>query len=175
MNKINKKAGTGVQYLLENAFRIGFLMIALVIFFLLINFYVSTKIDIKQLQAETISARILYSEAITYQDPNTYRTYPGIIDASKFNSERLDEFIPYTFSKYIAVKLTLFHKDGATLINEAHLNKQQYETWKVLIDSNIQGKGSVTYFQKLLPVTYKEKDGSFPYATLMLEILVPNS
>ena len=44
MKNIRNKKGQ-VQYFLENAFRVGFLMVALLIFFLLINFYINNKID----------------------------------------------------------------------------------------------------------------------------------
>ena len=48
--KISKRGQA--EYLFENAFRIGFMIVAVIAFFLLINYYLNNKIDTNQLQEE---------------------------------------------------------------------------------------------------------------------------
>jgi len=168
-----------VQYLLENTFRIIFMTIALLAFFLLIILYINNKIDARLLQAETLSYRILYSDAIMYQDPDTFRIYAGIVDMDKIKRNELDKSIPYTFTKHAAAKITVYNKPiggQETFIAEAYVNKEQWDNWKVLINS-VKGKGSASQLIKRFPVTclYDKKQNTFDYCTLVVEVIVPNS
>jgi hypothetical protein len=168
------------QYLLENTFRIMFMTIALLAFFLLIILYINNKIDARLVQAETLSYRILYSDAIMYRDPDTFRAYAGIVDAEKFvdGDKNLEKSIPYTFQRHAAAKVVLYNKPIAgqqTFIAEAYLNKDQWYNWKQLINS-VTGKGSASLLIKKFPVTCMYKStGQFDYCTLDVEVIVPNS
>lgn len=168
-----------VQYLLENTFRIIFMTIALLAFFLLIVLYMSNKIDTRLVQAETLSYRILYSDAILYHDPDTFRAYAGIIDLGKVTDATLEKSISYTFKRHAAAKIVLYQKPdikgSEQFIKEAYLNKDQWYNWKQLINA-VTGKGSASMLIKEFPVTcYDGLYDSYDYCTLRLEVIVPNS
>ena len=170
--KIRKKGQ--VQYLLENAFRIGFLMIALVAFFLLINFYIVNKFDTNRLQAEVIANRIMYSDTFMYQKNS--RTYTGIVDITKFNDDTINTNIDYTVKKHAAVKLQLVDNIDNKIEHVAYLSKDQYEILYVIVRSNAKGKGSATEYLKNFPVAYlNSSSGLYRYGTIHMSIIIPNS
>lgn len=177
--KNNKKAQ--VEFLLKNSFRIGFTIIALLAFFLLINFYVNNKLDSRYVLAETVANRIMHSDAIMLQDKNTFRTYSGIIDMDKFNDKTsLDKSIKYDFNRHVAAKVKLYKKDiyGKTnYIGDIYLNKNNWDNLKTLIDSGVKGKGSASMLIKDLPVTcaYDDEFIAYDYCIMTIEVIVPNS
>jgi hypothetical protein len=176
--RLKSKRGQ-VEYLLQNAFRIGFMMIALLAFFLLINYYINNKIDANQLQQEVLLNRILYSDAIMKQDLKTGNVYTGVVDLNKFNSENLGQSINYgSYTKHVGAKLKLLSKDpdpSKQFIKDAYLNKPEYDSMDVLINAKVTGKGSATMYITQYPVTYIGFDNNYYYATLVVEIIVPNS
>ena len=109
---MNKRAQ--VQFFLENAFRIGFLMVALLAFFLLVNFYISNTIDTTRLQAEVTANRIIYSDVLMEDDPKTLSYKSGIIDLSKFGPDNMENAnmqsrIAYPIARHVAVKLEIIN------------------------------------------------------------------
>jgi hypothetical protein len=178
--QMNKNKRGQAEEFLENAFRLGFMFIALLIFFLLVNLYVTNKIDTRLLQAETLANRIVYSDTIMYSDPYTYRAYAGIVDMSKFNDGVLNGKIGYAFTKHAAAKLKLYEKPvqgQENFITEAYINREQYKIWKAMIDSGTSGKGSAVMTVKEFPATclFDAKQGTYKYCTLVVEVIVPNS
>ena len=100
--ELKKKKGQA-DYLISNSFRIAFMV--------MINFYVSTKIDVHNLQAQALLNRILYSDAVMYSNPQTARVYVGIVDMAKFNDASLDASISYgNFTRHVSAKLKLLKK-----------------------------------------------------------------
>jgi hypothetical protein len=178
MIKIRNRNNRGqVQFFLENVFRLGFLMIALLAFFLLVNFYVVNKIDTTQLEAETVANRIIYSNIIMHNDINTGRVYVGIVDKQKVDDSRIFNQINYLNERHVAVKIKLLNNTPKNdFVKEAYINKAQFERLKVIIDANLggSGKGGATMFIKKYPVTIKDYN-TYSYGTLVLEIIVPNS
>jgi hypothetical protein len=170
MYNTNKKGQ--VQYFLENAFRIGFLMIALLVFFLLINFYVVNRTDTNRLQSEVTADRIMYSSAIMYEENS--RTYMGIVDITKFNDITLMDKINYTTKRHAAAKLDLVNNDDGQIQHTAYLNKAQYENLYILAKSGGKGKGGATIYNKYYPVTYID-GGKYFYGTIKMSIIIPNS
>jgi len=169
IKNLNKKGQ--VQYFLESAFRIGFLMVALLAFFLLVNFYIVNRIDTNRLQAEVTANRIIYSDAIMWQDNS--RVYPGIIDINKFNDDTLGRRIDYATKSHAAAQLKIIdNKDGTEKYPPAYLNKAQYENFQAIIGK--EGKGSATMYTKDYPITYRNGDES-NYGTLIMNIIIPNS
>ncbi|MGV8172511.1 MAG: hypothetical protein ACP5OA_07515 [Candidatus Woesearchaeota archaeon] len=162
-----------VQYFLENAFRIGFLMIALLIFFLLVNFYVINKIDTNRIQAEVTANRIMYSDAFMYQE--NLRTYIGIVDAKKFNDDRINSKINYPIKRHATAKLELYDNDDMDIAKyTAYLNKAQYDILYTLTSSGGAGKGSATLYTKTYPITYLDNN-VYRYGTIRMKIIIPNS
>jgi len=155
-------------------------MIALLAFFLLVNFYVVNKIDTTQLEAETVANRIMYSNMVMYDDMNTGRVYVGIVDKQKVDDSRIFNQINYLNERHVAVKIKLLNNNPSNanndFVKEAYINKAQFERLKVIIDANLggSGKGGASMFIKKYPVTIKDYD-KYAYGTLVLEIIVPNS
>lgn len=169
---IRKEKKGQVQYFLESAFRIGFLMVALLAFFLLVNFYIVNRLDTNRLQAEVTANRIIYSDAIMWQDNSNSRIYPGIIDITKFNDNTLSQRIDYSTKSHAAVQLTIVDTSDGSEKYTAYLNKAQYEILQGIL--NKQGKGSATMYIKNYPITYKN-GAQYSYGTLIMNIIIPNS
>lgn len=172
--KLKKNTKGQVQFFLENAFRIGFLMIALLAFFLLINLYITNRIDPNRLEAEVLANRIMYSDTIMYQDRATLRLYTGVVDIQKFNDATLNPNIDYLTKKHATANLTLINNQNGAWVTEAYLNKAQYVNLKALAGSNTIGQGTATAYKKEYPITYF-KDGEYYYGTIIMEIIIPNS
>jgi hypothetical protein len=164
-----------LEYVMQNVFRIGFAICAVIIFFVIINYYVNNKIDTNLLQEETLTNRILYGNSIMYQDPTTARIYPGIVDVIKFKSGSIDASIDYgEYKRHAAAKITLTKKPPASSqIAQTYLNKDNFENLQQLL--NTRGKGSATYYEAQYPVAYKDFAGNDDYGTLTVEIIIPNS
>jgi hypothetical protein len=176
MQKINpqkmlSKKGQ-VQYFLENVFRIGFLMVALLVFFLLVNFFIVNKIDTNRLQAEVTANRIMYSDTFMYQE--NFKTYLGIVDIKRFNSDTIDKKINYPIKRHVTVKLELIDNDDGKTRYTEYLNEAQYEILYTLSKSGGSGKGSSTMYFKQYPVTYIDNN-DYRYGTIYMSIIVPNS
>ena len=171
MHKRMKNKGQ-VQYFLESAFRIGFLIVALLSFFLLINFYITNKLDTQRLQSEVLVNRILYSDAIMMQELENSRVYTGIIDVNKFDSTNLDAKIDYSIKKHATAKLQIVDNIDGKVKYTAYLNKPQYENLEVILYK--EGKGGSTRYIKTYPITYT--DGTeYKYGRLIIDMIIPNS
>jgi len=166
-----KKKGQ-VQYFLESAFRIGFLMIALLAFFLLINFYISNRIDTSRLQSEVLANRIIYSDAIMWQEKENSRVYTGIVDMDQFSSTTLDMKINYTTKRHATAKLQIIDNIDGKVNSTIYLNKLQYDNLEAIAGK--QGKGAATIYVKNYPITYR-KGSESRYGTLVMNIIIPNS
>jgi hypothetical protein len=177
LSRMGPKGKRGqAEYLLENVFRIGFLMIALLAFFLLVNFYINNKIETSKLESEVLANRIIYSDAIMYKDSATQRIYTGIIDTEKFkDSNALDKNIDYSIKRHATAMLELTDNVDGKVRYTNYLNKDQYLNLKVLADAKTTGKGSVTRYVKYYPATYKDDSGSYRYGTIKMSIIIPNS
>ena len=153
MDKFTFKKNTRgqAQYFLESAFRIGFLMIALLAFFLLTNFYVINRINTNRLQAEVTADRIMYSDTFMYKENS--RTYIGIVDIKKFNNGTLNDKIAYQIQRHTAAKLDLRDNIDGEIKYTAYLNAAQYDNLYVLAKSNANGKGGATIYTKYYPIT----------------------
>lgn len=177
--KFNKRAE--IEYMLENAFRIGFTVVALLAFFLMINFYINNKIDTRYVQAEVLANRIIQSDALMLQDPNTFRIYTGIVDMDKFNDQTsLDKTINYEFNRHATAKVKIEKKDVygvKSYVRDIYLNKNNWDNLKTLINSGSEGKGSASMIVKDFPVTcaYDKDFNLYDYCIMTVEVIVPNS
>jgi len=172
-----------VEFLMINSLRIGFLIIMMAVFFLLINYYINNKIETQSLQAEVLLNRILYSDAINYADQYTFRTYPGIIDMQKVETANINNMISYNdYTKHAAARIRILNKDpdpNKQLIKEAYLNKDSYDNMKNLLA--MKGKGAAKKYMTTVPITYVH-GSNIPYlynnplyGTMIVEIIIPNS
>lgn len=170
-----------IEFLIENAFRIGFAIVALLLFFVMINYYVNNKIETRYVQAEVIANRVMFSDSIMMQDPYTFRTRNGIVDMQKFlDPTSLDTGLPYKFVRYSAVKVKIYEKTSSgnlVFVGENYLNKNNYENLKNLVDSGVRGKGGAVMLIKDVPVTcaYDKQFNQSTYCIMTIEVIVPNT
>jgi hypothetical protein len=174
MIQIRKNKKGQIQYFMENAFRIGFLIVALVVFFMLINFFILNKLETQDLQAQVLSNRIIYSDAIMYEEENTFRIYSGIVDMKKFNDETINEKINYPIKRHATASIELIDNVDGKSIKTIYLNKAQYDNLNILASSSTEGKGGAAKYPKTYPVTYYDK-GDYRFGTLKIMIIIPNS
>lgn len=177
LTRIQKHKKGQVSYFLESAFRIGFLMIALLAFFLIVNFYITSQVDTTRLEAEIVASRILYSDSIMQSDDVIGRTYPGIVDSKKFSNATaiLDERLNYPVKRHATAKLELLdNSDGKTKYT-SYLNKDQYDILLVVVEAKSKGKGAATRYIKYYPVTYIDDNGMYRFGTIRMSLIVPNS
>jgi hypothetical protein len=177
--KMMRSKKAQVEELLYNAFRIGFMFIAMLAFFILINYYIVNKMDTNYIQSQVLLNRILYSDAIMMQNTDTGTVQTGIVDIKKLEDAYLDSSISYgNYKRHAAAKITLLNKNPdreQQLLKEAFLNREQYKNWEVLIRAGVGGKGSATNYTTVYPVTYLWTDNKYYYGTLMISIIIPNS
>jgi len=171
MQIIKNKKGQ-VQFFLENAFRIGFLMIALLVFFLLVNFYIVNRLDTTKLQSEVTANRMIYSDTIMYSENS--RTYVGVVDIKKFNDATINDKMNYPVKRHATAQLELVDNTDGKVKYTAYLNKAQYENLYVLSQSGGSGKGGAISYLKTYPVTYLD-GGKYFYGTINMRIIIPNS
>ena len=168
--RMNKRGQ--VQYFLENAFRLGFLMIALLAFFLLVNFYIVNRIDTNRIQAEVTAARLIYSDAFMHREDS--RTYIGIVDIKRFNDQDIEQTVDYSIKRHETAKLELVDNKDKDMKYTAYLNKAQYDILYTLSSSRSSGKGAASRYTKIYPVTYYDNN-QYRYGVIKMTIIIPNS
>ena len=176
---IGKKAVTTFEILMWIP-RILFLVVVMFVVMVLIRSYVTTTIDISELEANTFAYRILYSpNSISYFDSNIKRVYPGVIESDKFLLQSKEKFLEKsvyygTNNKEIAAKFLLKdlteNSEIAAFYNEDFFNEQ-----KKLADSGFtNGPGGARGYNKKFDVLIFKND-AFNRGVLTMEIVVPNS
>lgn len=127
---LNKKA-VSFKTLNMAFFRMVFIAIIFIVVYLFTAAWIGQKIDIQDVKNLILVKRILYSpDSISYVDPDTGRTFPGIIDLDKFNDEILNKSFNLDKSN-TAAKLELKNLD-TNETNITYLNQKWYERWAPL-------------------------------------------
>lgn len=124
--------------------------------FFMINDTSSSDVEIRG-----ISERFYFS-GITYQDQDTKRIYPGEIDISKFNENKIQQTLCYdekecSTNKHVAAKLTLNYSNKEKTVV---LNEFNYKNWKILSDTKFEGFGQIKKGEYSYPVLVKTKNES---------------
>ncbi|HLG24721.1 MAG TPA: hypothetical protein VI564_07375 [Candidatus Nanoarchaeia archaeon] len=144
---------------------------------LLSRTFIIRNIDIFDLEADLAAYRILFSDKISYVDPDTGRIYAATVDLQKFQSSELDKnLLDSIFYGKInsesSAKMTLYESDSDKKY-EAYYNKELYYEKKVLVEAKLSGKGSAQklrhYYYVLIKDGEKLKGG-----TLEIETILPN-
>jgi len=130
IRRLNKKAAA-FKILNYSILRILFIALLFYIIYLFAYSQIKINIDIEDTKSLIFVKRLLYSpNSISYTDPITGRTYPGIIDL-----ERFDPTIPekaFNFSKNnLAAKIELTNLENNEK-KEIYLNKKWYDRWEPL-------------------------------------------
>ncbi|MBT7391524.1 hypothetical protein HN827_01740 [archaeon] len=124
----NKKATApvyGIRYIL-----------LIVIFFIVIggiknlmDQYMTVDLKTHGVENLIVIKRMIYSpELLTFQDPITKRTYPGIIDINKFNVDQLEKKI-YNKNNRVAATIDLINLETDEL-KTIYINEKKAKTWE---------------------------------------------
>lgn len=69
---------------------IGFLIIAFFVIWLLIGLHIKTDVETFPVESDLAAIRIIY-DSVAYQDPDTGRVYPGIVDLEKMQTFHMEK------------------------------------------------------------------------------------
>lgn len=176
----NKRGDTISDHLVLWIPKFVYLAIALLTVIFLIRLLIVTHIDTSEAEARIFANRIFYSpNVISYFDSDIGRSYPGIIDFSKFKKLQesdLNEMDTKTITYggkngIMAAKLTL--KDIETNLEEVvFYNKENYDFWEPrALNTVIGGSGSVKSIEEQRYVLVKNNAG-IKKGSLKLNIIV---
>ncbi|MFH1399600.1 MAG: hypothetical protein ABIG95_05820 [Candidatus Woesearchaeota archaeon] len=151
--------------------RLIFMIIATLTVVMIVKTFLIVNINVSEAEAKVMMGRLIYSPyCISYVHPETGRSYPGMIDLTKFSTDRIENCIHYGESNdYLAAKLTLYFKDNGET-ESRFLNERGYAVWKPLADMN--GPGSSNYYSDIFYVLVDDK-GKIRRAVLSIEVLSP--
>ena len=160
--------------------RILFLVIVMFSIIILVRSYVTTTIDISELQANTFAYRVLYSSnAISYIDSKIDRAYPGIIDINRFRSQITEKFLEKSFyygekNREIGAKFSLkdLSENNEIII---FYNEDFFKEQKKLVDSGFtKGPGGARSYIKKYNILIL-KSNNINRGILTMDITIPNS
>ena len=175
----NKKAITTFEMVIWMP-RIVFIVIIMFAVMVLIRSFVTTTVDVSELQANVFAYRVIYSpNSISYYDKDMQRAYPGVIDFDKFKSQEAEKFLENSINygqknKEIAARLLLKdlsdNNDISVFYNEDFFKEQE----KLAYSGFTEGPGGARLYVKKYEVLIS-KNGIMSNGKLTMEIVVPNS
>jgi hypothetical protein len=144
----------------------------LVILFSLLG-YISYSLSVNALDSHRvndiiIANRIIYSpNALAYQDPETLRVYPGIIDLSKAEQSEFEKgFLTMDITR-AASRIEISDADGNPL-REVYINEVWYNRWTPLVGFQQYDMSVFRY-----PVLIRE-GGYYRSGVIKISVVGPN-
>lgn len=126
----------------------------------IVNRALSKKLDTHNLEYSILAARIVNNPlCLAYQDKDTLKVYPGIINLDNYNNESLKECLVSTEEKPLGIKVDL--SNHPTL----YVERQNYEDFGPLAFSNLY-----VQVDKKIYVLIQEKNGKKTPALLTISI-----
>ncbi|MBN2368474.1 hypothetical protein JXC34_05640 [Candidatus Woesearchaeota archaeon] len=123
------KKGDAYEILWHIVVRLPYIAILFIIFMYINVNMTSTAMDSQRVNSNIISSRIIISPgALAYQDPDTGRVYPGIIDKEKFTQETIDAAFKVIDNTRIAARIELESISGEDL-GSIYINENWYDRW----------------------------------------------
>ncbi|MAE42771.1 hypothetical protein CMO93_03295 [Candidatus Woesearchaeota archaeon] len=177
--KTNKKGDQTFNTLTFMFFKVGFLIIVLFFLVYLYKSYVVTKIDVTDLEAQIFTHSILNNkDGIIYYDEEIDRSYPEIIDLSKFNDKTMEQIESNSIfygkdNRHLAAKLELIDESGQ-IINKIVYNNKWYERWHTLAKTKVKGPGGSKEIVSSFYVLIKNKE-TIEKGFLNISITIPNN
>jgi len=175
--RIHKKALQSTDIILTIP-RMIFTVIAVLTVIFLVRMFVVQQIDIQETQSKLFVNRLIYSpNTISFVDPNTQRSYPGIIDYAIIKDkgyfrDRIENAIHIDNNLLIAAKITVTIDKEEDEIISIIFNDLWYKRWKpVAMMSGIEGPGGVDKFDYSKYMLVKEGSTFYP-AILDVEVLL---
>jgi len=157
--------------------RFIFLTIVILAIVLLVRSFVISKIDVKDIESDLFVQRALLSTSgINYYDSDIQRSYPGVVDTSKFNADTFAESMAYSSSQVLAANITLYKDDYARgkAVKSFYYNEKWYINWYPRTIKQLPGPGSVILKTYIQPIVIKDKDENYP-GFVEFKVILPNS
>lgn len=177
---MKNKKGTMSFEILMWVPRLAFLVVIMFVIMVLIRSYVTTTIDISELQANIFINRILYSPTgISYFDEDIERTYPGVIESDKFKSQITEKFLEKSIyyggaNKEVGAKFVLkdLSENKETII---FYNENFFKEQKKLVDVGFtKGPGGARGYNKKYDVLIF-KNMALYKGILTINVVIPGS
>jgi hypothetical protein len=165
-----------IVYFFEHAFfRVLFLIVALVTTVLVIHSYIVANLDTSNVEERILYYDLFYSpQGFSYTDEFTGRTYAGVVDLSRFNTETLDKAAGFPKNSRIGAHFVIKDESGVQQA-EAYLNKAYFKSKYPLAKAKTIGTQSAVLYTKITPVTtisHPAKSYERSYGILVAEIIV---
>ncbi len=149
-------------------------VIGLVVF--LIKTVVVTGINTEKIEIYSFSQRIQNSPELFYQDTETGRVYPGIVDLKKFSEPKtegiyeIEKNIDFPDKGKFCAKITAYYHEindqnfvgpPAVIEKTVYINKELYDLLEPPAKAGIKGPGSGNIYTKKSPVLLVEQGKEF--------------
>jgi len=160
-------------------FRVGFLLVVLFFLVFLYRSFILTTVDVSNLESQIFMHNMLNNKnGIIFTDEDIDRSYPEIIDLSKFNNENIGPTLSNSISygdenRHIAAKLTLKDKNNQ-VIKEIIYNEKWYGIWHTLAKTEVRGPGGAKEITKLFYILIMDGD-NLQKGILEISVTIPNS
>lgn len=175
----SKKGDQTFNVLTFMFFRVGFLLVVFFFLVFLYKSYIVTTLDVSDLEAQVFMHSILNSKnGIILEDADIGRSYPEIIDLSRFNDQTMESMLQNSISygkenRHIAAKFTLKDPDNK-LMKEIVYNKEWYDRWHILAKTRVRGPGGAKETIKPFYVLIKDNN-NLQEGILEISVAIPNS
>jgi len=174
---MNKRALQSTDIILTIP-RMIFTVVAVLTVIFLVRMFVVQQIDIQETHSKLFVNRIIYSpNAISYVDPNTQRSYPGIIDydiikdTGRFR-DRLENAIHMDKNLLLAAKITITIDKAEDETKSIFFNELWYQRWEpIAMMDGIEGPGGVDRYKYSNYMLVKEGPEYHP-ARMDVEVLL---
>ena len=153
--------------------RVMVLSVIVLIIYGLVSLGINNNIEIFHAESQLIIQRIVYSaEGINFYDAELDRTFPGMIDSTKFSSGHLQSvFNLPDDDQHLAVKLSLTIEGEEEKL--AYLNQEWFDRWIEL--TSFLGKGGRQLKSEIFPVIYFDKEQKLKkQGILKVEVIIRN-
>ncbi|MFC2135447.1 hypothetical protein ACFLTH_12610 [Bacteroidota bacterium] len=125
-------------------------IILVLIFFAYMFLFKNIKTD--TIERQVFIERLLYSRnGLAYYDEEIGRTYLGMIDLKKYDSEHLEKGINYSSNYFLAAKITLQGKESI------YYHEELYKKMLPLARAGVKGPGGADYWSKENKVSFTEE------------------
>lgn len=174
-----EEAGEGTEIrIIEKIPEVIYISIVFLVVFLITAFYTINNLESKDIEMDVFYNRLMYSSnAISYHDNTIGRTYIGIIDINKLNSENIEKAIRYPDNRTIAAEINLYKANNEQIT--VFYQEEWYKNYAPLGKSGKKGIGGVDYFKKETQISYIEEDENgnkqIKKGLLRIEIVRPRS
>lgn len=141
--------------------RMILLVVAVVVIFVLVNYYSNREIDGGGVERSALLYRLYYDgNLIMYKDPLTGRSYPGIVDIRSFDEKALAAKFPgrtaLAQESRVAACLELVSDQGPYQPRTICTDRQTFEHYKPIAESGMGGPQGASIERASFPVAIKD-------------------